>query len=718
MTQDLENQEEQKQVLSEETTQLIPTEETGKPEDLAKCLKEILRVFSKNISDEALYANIPTKVSGDITVEDLFTICKKLGITPEMRRINILDIKSGPCILVLSNKRYQALIDEKVVYNPKNEQEEEFLPKELIKDYTGYGIFFYEENLTISTFLQKTSFLFNSLKNFKPTFIEVIVISFFINLFAVVAPLFTMNVYDRVIPNHAIPTLFVLSFGMILVYLFDLIFKVIKSYLTDYISLTIGSEVDEVLLKKLLSARAPGIAMSNGAKNSLFKELAMVREFYFSRFIPALVDLPFLILFFGLLLLISPIIAIVPLVASILIFVVNIMLQVPLQNTHATLLTQEQQKNAVLVETIMGTETYKTFNGIGKVLFKWKRALDASYRTSYNYNLWVNIAANFSVFVMNLVSIIVVIVGVFEISGGLMTTGGLIASTTIAARIMTTIIGFSSMVVRYRSVQNTLRHLEKVVNYPAEDDTENPGQKGPFKGDIKFKDVNFFYPGLKQPILHNCSFHIKSQDKIAIIGKTGAGKSTLTRILLGLDFTNSGQVFVDNIDINSIHINELRANIGFMPQKAFFFQGTVRENILMNNLHVSEEQYQKACRVAGVHLVTAISAKGDDMIVQEGGSNLSGGQQQIISLARAVLHDPPIIIMDEPTNGMDIALEASFMSNIKQYIQEKTFILITHKPSQLSLVDRVILIDNSTVVIDDTKEKVVELLSKGGKNKE
>ncbi|MFL1780757.1 Type I secretion system permease/ATPase [Candidatus Hepatincolaceae symbiont of Richtersius coronifer] len=679
-------------------------------QDLKLAFQQILRMFDKNVSPEVLYSNLATN-GEDLNIKHLFELAKKVGLIAEMRRINILDINSGPGILLLSKNKFYVVLDKASGFNIHTQKEEEFKPHNLINDYTGYAIFFYEEDLSVSSFLKRTGFLFKSLGSFKHIFIEILVISFFINIFALISPFFTMNVYDRVIPNYAISTLFVLSFGMMLIYLFDLVFKVIKSYLSDYISLSIGNEVDQVLLSKILNAKAPGINMSNGAKNSLFRELSMVREFYFSRFIPTLIDVPFLILFFMVLLFISPWLMVVPLIASIIVFITNILLQVPLQNTHGTMILEEQQRNGLLVETIAGAESIKTFNAIGKVLYKWKRTLTKTYKTNFSYNLWVNIASNFSVFVMNIVGVLVIVVGVFEISSNAMTTGGLIAATTISARIMSTIISFSGMVVRYRSIQNTLRHLEKIVNSPMEDDTTSYGKKGPFKGNVKFKDVTFFYPTLKNPILNKCTFEIREKAKVAVIGKTGAGKSTITRLLLGLDFQNGGQVLVDNIDINNIHIHELRANIGFMPQKSYFFHGTVRDNILINNLNTPEEQYRKACDIAGVHLITALSSKGDDMIIEEQGKNLSGGQQQIIALARAILNDPPIIILDEPTNGMDSSLEATFMENIKEYVKEKTFILITHKPSQLNLVNRVILIDQATVIIDDTKEKVLEMLS-------
>jgi ATP-binding cassette subfamily C protein LapB len=677
--------------------------------ELRLAFERIIKAFNKKVSPEILYSNVPMENLGISTV-DIMSLAQKIGLVAELRRINILDIKTGPCIALLSKKQSYTILDDNEGYNPVTQSDEVFKPEDFVHQYTGYTIFFYEEDLSVSSFLRRTGFLFSSIGKFKVVFVEIIVISFFINLFALISPFFTMNVYDRIVPNYAISTLLVLAFGMLIMYFFDFIFKIIKSYLTDYISLNIGNEVDQVLLSKLLNMKGTGLNLSNGAKNSLFKELSMVREFYFSRFIPSLIDLPFLLMFLILLFVISPTMLLVALVASFIVFMANIFFQVPMQKNHAGMLNEDQNKNGMLIETVSGMESIKTFNYIGKILSKWRRVLDKAYRSNYNYNLWVNISTNFSLWIMNVVTTIIVVVGVFEISRNAMTTGGLIASSTIVSRIMTTVIAFAGLIVRYRSIQNTLRHLEKIVNSPMEDETENYGAKAPFTGEITFKDVTFFYPSMKHPILNKCSFTIKAKDKVAIIGKTGAGKSTITRLLLGLDFNNGGEVQLDGIDINNIHISELRSSIGFMPQKSFFFHGTVRENIMMNGTNVSEEQYQKACDLAGVKLITALSGKGDDMVVQEMGKNLSGGQQQIIALARAILMDPPILMLDEPTNGMDTSLEATFMENIRKYVIDKTFILITHKPTQLNLVERVLLIDNSTVVVDDTKEKVIAML--------
>lgn len=682
---------------------------------LYKAFKHVLQLFNKNMADSVLFANIDVEAEG-LTLANISEICKKIGLSVEMRRVNLLDITTGPAILTLANNNYVVLEDGNNVFNPDNQTTQEFTASDYAESYNGYSLFFYEEDLSVTGFIKRTSFLFSSLSQFKIIFVEILLLSFFINIFVAVSPFYTMIIYDKVVPNAAFSTLFVLSTGMITVYLFDVIFKMVKAYLTEYVSLSIGNRVDNELMDKLLRSKTGSTATTQGAKTSLFKELSMVREFYFSRFIPLLIDIPFLALFFVILLFISPWIALVPLIFSILIFTVNVLMQVPMQNSYKLMAGEDQGKNSLMIETLAATESLKTFNAIGKMMFKWRRVLDKSYRVSFSYNMWVSSASNISMFFMNLVTVLVVIVGVFEISSGVMTMGGLIASSTLSSRIMSTVITFSGMVVRYRSVQGTLRSLEKTINAPTEDNSANFAAKGPFKGNIVFKEVGFFYPALQQPILNKCSFNIKSGSKVAIIGKTGAGKSTITRLLLGLDFANRGQIFIDDIEINNIHISELRANIGFMPQKSQFITGTVRENIMLNYQgEFSEEKYKKACEMAGVDLITSLSSKGDDMMIQEQGKNLSGGQQQIIALARAIINNPNIIIMDEPTNGMDVSLEGLFMEKTKEFIKDKTFILITHKPSQLSLVDNVIVVDNSTVVMQDTKDNVLKALSKNQK---
>ncbi|MGV3279180.1 ATP-binding cassette domain-containing protein [Rickettsiales bacterium LUAb2] len=669
---------------------------------------KILSLFNKTVAEETLFSNLD--MSTNFSISHTVKAAKNAGLVAEMRRINIFDIHTGTCILMQKHGATLVLIDGTKVYDPKTEVIVDLDREAINQEYTGYAVFFYEVDLKISSFVKRTGFLFRSISSFKTIFLEILVLSFLINIFGIIVPFYSLNVYDRIIPNNAMSSLLVLSLAMVIIYIFDAIFKSIKTYASEFVSNSIGQEIDQQLFNKLLNMKAPGIPMSNGAKMSLFKELQMVREFYFSRFIPMLIDIPFLLLSVLVLMFISPLIALVPVILALIVFIVNVLLQVPLQNTHANMMTQEQNRSAFLTERINNIETIKTFNGYGKALSKWLRISDGSYTTNFKYLNWVTAASNFSVLMMNLNYIFTVVVGVFEISNNVMTSGALIAASTLGSRVMTPIVGFSGMIVRYRSIQNVLKHLEKVIEHPSEDESQISSKKGPFTGKIEFRNISFFYPGLKQPILSRCNFVINPGERVGIIGRTGAGKSTITKLLLGLDFANEGQVLFDDIDSNDINISELRSSIGYLPQKSQFFQGSIKENILLSNKEVSESEYKKLCKIAGIDLIIERTGLGDDMMINEQGTNISGGQQQIVALARAIINDPPILILDEPTTGMDTTLESSFMKHLDEYSKDKTLLLITHKAAQLSLVDRVILIEQGRVLVDDKKDKVLNLL--------
>lgn len=686
---------------------------------LKESYRYVLKLFGKNPSEDAMYATIP--VDTIIKVDAILQSAKRVALIAEMQRVSLNTLTHFPCMLLLRDGKFIVLKDKSTRYNPETKEESQYtsLVSDYHDSYIGYCLNFDEEDLTLSSFFKRNNVLFANIYKLTPHFIEISVIGLIINLLGIVLPFYTMNVYDRVIPNNAFNTLFVLTLGVMIGYLFEFVFRVIRSYITDLVSTEVGKNVESVLMEKLLTMRPPGLPMTAGVKQNLFREAAIVKEFYFGRFIPAMLDIPYLLLFGVVLFIISPAILLVPIVGAIVIFIFNIFFQVPLQKAHEKLMLSEQGKSSFMAETMVGIEALKIFNGIGKRIFRWNRVVNASNESALTNSIWINTAASFSNMVMQIVSVAVVVVGVFEISQNKMSIGALIACTTLSGRVMSPIIAFAGMVVRYRSIQTTLRSLNKVVNFPSEDTTvdgASPTKKGPFEGRITFSGVDFFYAGQKNNILNKCSFDIKPGEKVAIIGRTGVGKSTITRLITGLDFQNAGRVLIDGHDIHGIHPSELRKNIGYFPQRSQFFNGTLRDNIVLTGVETSDEDYKRAITIAGVHeIVSERSGRGDDMLIAEGGTNISGGQQQVVAFARCILHDPKILIMDEPTNGMDINLEMQFMQKLQEVTKNKTFILITHKAQQLVLVDRVILLDNGAVVIDDERDKVIEMLSKGAK---
>ncbi len=694
-------------VLSEET----------KKRDNSRYLKvsfaKVVDMFQVSVDQDVLFANISEAKNNIINTAFLAEAGKRADIRVEINRINLVDIKVNNCILLLKNGKNLVVVDEETVYDPEQDAYLEFDRQEVSRHYIGYAMFFHNQEFSVTEFLKKSTIFSGYVKSNIPMFLEILVLSFLINMFVIVTPFYTINIYDRVIPNNAIETLIVLSTGMALVYIFDFVFKVVRSYITDYVSSDIGNSVDKTLMEKMLGAKSSGITMSNGGKINLFKELQSIREFYFSRFIPSLIDMPFVVLFLFVLFIISPVMSLVPLVGVFIIFIVNILFQVPLQSSYGDIVRTDQSRVAFLSETVHSVDTIKLFNASGKRLTGWTRSLANYYKSSFKYSFTINTAAHLSLMIMNLLTIAILIVGVIEITNLAITVGALIAANTLGTRIVTPMVTFSGLVVRYRSIQQTLLYVQKFMDQPAEDyGLNNSSKKGPFKGGVQFDKVGFIYPNNKLPILSKCSFDIKPKEKVGIIGRTGAGKSTITRLLTGLDFPNEGVIKIDGMELENINIVELRKSIGFLPQKSQFFQASIRDNILLSSKNVTKEQYDRACALSGVDMLKELSGRGDDMIIQEGGTNISGGQQQIIALARAIINDPPIIIMDEPTNGMDTTLEAKFMENVAKYVKDKTFILITHRATQLSLVNRLILLERGNVVIDDDKDKVLSKLTK------
>ncbi len=674
---------------------------------------KILTLFNKNVSPDTLFADLAENPTRVIDAKYINESAKKVSLVASVRRINIRDIKNASCIILCRAGRNYTILGDGKYYDPYQNTVKDFKVEEFVDQYFGYAIFFNETILSVSSFLKKTSQIFDTIKEHKALFIEMVAISFIINIFALASPFFTTNVYDRVIPNNATDTMIVLATGMLLVYVFDFIFKSVKSYISEYISSNIGVNIDRKLMAQLLKEKAPGINLTSALKINVFKEISTIREFYFSKFIPSMIEVPFVFLFILVLFMISPLMALIPFVAGILIIVTNIMMQVPMQKSHSIMMQNDHRRNSVLTETMLSSSAVKVFNGVGKRLSMWSRVLDTYYLSSFKHNLWINVAAFASIMIMSAASLFVLIIGVYETRVGNITVGGIIAANILVSRILSPLVSFAGLIVRYRNIQQIMSSVQKVFSEPQEDESDNnTAMKGPFAGGVSFKNVTFFYPQQKIPVLNKVSFDIKPREKVAIIGKTGAGKSTIVKLITKLDIPNSGRVMIDEFDVDAIYSTELRFSIGYLPQQSYFFQGTLRDNILLSDKTVSDEDYDKACTLAGVHEITSLYSKGDDMLIQEGGSNLSGGQKQIVALARAIINQPPIIIMDEPTNGMDNSLESAFMKNVLNYTKDKTFILITHKISQLSLVERVILLDKGAVLLDGKTEEVVDIISK------
>jgi ATP-binding cassette subfamily B protein/ATP-binding cassette subfamily C protein LapB len=422
------------------------------------------------------------------------------------------------------------------------------------------------------------------------------------------------------------------------------------------------------------------------------------------------IDLPFFFIALVVIFLISPAVAVVPAVAALVVIIINILLQIPIANLSEKNMENIQSKHSYLVESIQGSESIKLTNSAPTKLFHWRNIVAFTDSIALKIQSLNALSMNLSQTMVQLVTMLVIVVGVFEIAAKNLTVGGLIAVTILASRAMVPVINVSMMVIRFKEIKESLNTINEFWHLPIESDKELEIGMGKLRGEIELKDVDFFFKGSKYPSLDKISLKINPGEKVGIIGQTGAGKSTLLKLLTGLYAPSSGSIYFDGHDISTMHPVEVRQNIGVMPQEPFLFNGSLKENIELSK-PISKEKMMEIIRITGLEELVKKSGKGDSLQVGERGSNLSTGQRHLVALARAILNDPPILILDEPTTGLDVGLEKTLVNQLKSVIaKEKTVVIITHRFTALDLVDRVIVLSQGKIVADGPKQKVLAAL--------
>ncbi len=565
-----------------------------------------------------------------------------------------------------------------------------------------------DERILKAKILEKEWF-WGLLKKERGAIIQVAILSLFINLFVLVIPLFTLNVYDRVIPNSATETLFVLSVGVVIFLIFDLIFKSARVYIIESVAKKITKTLEEELLKKTLSLESSHDELLLGSKANIFKELNMIGEFFASKTMLHILDFPFFLIILAVIFMISPPVALVAIIGSALLFGINIALYYPISRLNHNLFEKGQTKQNYILESIKGTETIKLSNALTNRLYKWQRILSFFSDTAKGAQLYQNLAQNLSYALLQLITIVVIIVGVYEISALNLSVGGLIALTILTGRVMVPIVNLSSISGKIRELGDLLNSIDRYWKLPLESERKIQIGVGELNGGITFENVGFAYPKSDYPVLQNCSFKINGGENVGIIGKTGAGKSTIMRLISALELPNSGNIYLDNHNISTLHPVEIRQNMGVMMQEPYLFAGSLAENIGLAR-PISKENLVKLIEITGLAPLLKKSKDGELLDVGEGGARLSVGQRHLVALARALINNPKILILDEPTSGMDVGLERELMEHIKTLIKDKTLILITHRFAPLELCDRVIVVNDGMVVRDGEKNKILSTL--------
>lgn len=696
---------------------------------LLDCLIQFTRLHDRPASKTALTTGLPL-VKNRLTVELFARAAERADLTSRvikkpLKKISNLQL---PAVLLLDDKQACILAERnadtfKLLMPETGMGEKEIARKELEKLYSGYAIFVRpkfrldRKSLEDLGYLSTKSWFWGTIFKSWRIYRDVFVASFLINLFGLASPFFVLNVYDRVIPNNAFETLWVLAIGIAVIYLFALIMRALRGYFVDEAGKKANLRISSILLHKVLGLRMEVRPKSIGSFSKNMQEFESIRDFITSFSITALIDLPFVGL--GLLVIwyIGKDIVFIHIVAILLLLLYAVIIQGPLQKAVRNTFQASAQKNALLVEGLTGLETIKMLGAESQVQRAWEEAVAYIAKWSAKSRLLSSSVNHFSFFVQSIVVVFVVIGGVYMISEGLLTQGGLIALVILSRQAVAPMAQVVNLATRFHRAKAALKSLNSIMDLPV----ERPAGKTflhrtRFDGAIGVKNLIFAYPGQTMNVINDITLDIEAGEKVGIIGPVGSGKTTFGKLILGLFEANSGMVSMDGTDIRQIDPAELRRFIGYVPQDITLFRGTVRDNITIGTHDVDDSLIMNAAKNAAVDIFVKKHPMGFDMEVEESGRGLSGGQRQCIVLARALILDPPVLVLDEPTSNMDNRTEALLKHNLSKIIQNKTLLLITHRASLLEMVDRLIVIDSGSVVADGPKGAVLEALKSGQLN--
>lgn len=687
---------------------------------LLRCLAVLMRLAGRAVSIETIKSGLPLgkeppNAAICIRAAERAGMTAKTVYRDRLKKISPLTL---PCILLLQNNNACVLTaiegDTAKVIFPENEEVVDEVPvADLEQRYLKTAIFGrlrgrLDKRASELKLLDAKKWFWGTIFRFLPIYNHVILASMVVNMLAIASPLFVMNVYDRVVPNNALDTLWVLALGVIIAFGFEFLLKNLRGYFVDVAGRNADILIASKLMQQVMGMETEHKPDSTGSLANNLREFESLRDFFGSTTLLTVVDMPFLVIFILIIYFIAGPLCIIPIVAIPIVVIVGLLLQFPLQRFIEGGFKESTQKNALLVEIINGLETVKSSLAEGPMQHRWEKIVGMSAVSSSRAKALANFSITFTQFATQLVSVGIIIFGVYRIAEGELTMGGLIASNILVGRAMAPLGAVAAVLTRFQQSRMALKSLDLLMKIP----NERPKGKEVVRytnlsSDITFNQVTFQYPNAETLALNNINLHIRPGDKVAIIGRVGSGKSTIGRICQGLYHPQQGTTKVGGIDIRQLDIADLRRKIGYVSQDNYLFYGSIKENIALGMPYADDQAILRAANIAGVTDFLRLHPAGFGLQVGERGMNLSGGQRQAVAIARALLQDPDILILDEPTSSMDNSTEALFRQRLQAEIKEKTLILITHRNSMLPLVDFLVVLDNGRVVASGPKEKVL-----------
>lgn len=689
------------------------------------CLGTVARMQDRPSSPVLLRAGLAVNGKGYLPFHQIEPALDQAGMRgyPTARRLRgwknaqlpaILDLEGGNAVVLLEVREGQARI-----HAPGIEEEMWVELGELQSAYTGRAIIVEpdptkeREGERPWDKARRQHWFWSEVWKARREFWPVVMAALVINLLALAVPLFTMNVYDRVIPNNAVSSLWVLALGVVLALGFDYILRLSRSQLVDEIGRRLDERYSQKIFEKVMNLPMAERQGSTGAFARRVSEYEQVRDFFASTSVVLLVDIAFMAIFLGFIALLAGWLVFVPLIGISIMLIAGLGVQRAMGRTALDAQADSSLQHSVLVESISGVETLKSARAEGQMLGRWRRFASMSAATQEKMRRLTAIAVNLASVAQQAMSVGLIIGGFYLFNSGDITMGAIIAIVMIAGRAMSPVGQFAFLMTRGKQAMTTLASIQQMMEAPDERTmvtrTIVPEIR---EGRIALEGVSFRYPNASADSLSDLDISISPGERIGIIGRVASGKSTLGRLLCGLYAPTDGMMSVDGLDSRQYHPHQLREAFRFVGQDADLFSGTVRDNLMLGAARASDEQLVDAVRRSGADIFLSQGASGFDMDVGERGSRLSGGQRTLLVLARALVSPSKLLFLDEPTGNMDTQTELYFVERLKSALAPKqTLIVATHRHHMLGIVDRLLVIDQGRIIADGPRDEVLSRMS-------
>ncbi len=700
---------------------------TRTDDPLLQCLLALCRFHGNASTAEAVMGGLPVE-QGRLTPALFERAASRVGLTSRVvyRAPQEIEPALLPAVLMLQDERACLLMgwDEsgqtaQVVYPELNEAVVD-VPREQLLEQAGDAAivcrprFRFDQRAPRTGTSERGHWFWDAMRANMPIYRDVLLAAFFINVFALALPLFTMNVYDRVVPNYAVETLWMLAAGVIIVLIADISLRTMRGYFLDLASRRVDIKLSAMIMERVLGIRLEHRPVSVGSYAVNLRSFETVRDFITSASVTTIIDIPFAVIFIAVIAWIAwPVL--IPLGIGLLVVLgFALSVQGKLKELAETTYRAGAMRNSTLIESLVGLDTIKSMGAESRMQRRWEDTTAFLAHVGVQLRLLSSSAINVTQWSQQMVTMFVIVTGVYLITAGELSMGGLIACTMLSGRIMAPFGQLAGLITQYHNAEIALKSLEEVMEKPIErPDGAQFLSRDMFNGEIEFKNVSFAYPGAEMESLSDVSFKIKPGEHVAILGRVGSGKSTLEKLAMGLYQPTDGAIMIDGIDLRQLDPTELRSRVGYVPQDVTLFYGSLRDNLTLSSSQVSDAALVRAVEIANLSDFVNRHPQGFDMMIGERGDSLSGGQRKSVALARGVIGEPPILLMDEPTGSMDHSTETAVKKQLEEFVKGRTWLVVTHRNSLLEMVDRIIVIDNGKLVADGPRDSVVQALQQG-----